>query len=142
MELVMTRLTLKMSCGLARHGLLWSLLLAVTLVLSACNSGTPSDSGGSKLPEAVKSAAMQLEELGASVEVEKGSGPRSIRVDFAEPAKDEDLVHLKNLNDLGNLQLVGSNITNEGLKQIGQLTSLRVLNLAKTDVSDEGLQYL
>jgi len=55
---------------------------------------------------------------------------------------DEELVHLKELKTLRSLSLSGTKITDEGLAEIGELTHLEELYLTNTQVTDNGLEHL
>ncbi len=49
---------------------------------------------------------------------------------------------MRNLKHLKRLGLLGTNVTDESLKHLAELSSLTVLNLAYTPVTDAGLAHL
>jgi hypothetical protein len=55
--------------------------------------------------------------------------------------QDDWLVHLENL-PLLHLSIYGSKVTDEGMKHLAKITSLRSLNLSETDITDEGIRNL
>lgn len=55
---------------------------------------------------------------------------------------DEQLVPLKQLTGLAQLNLRGRDITNDGLANLKDLKSLVKLHLEKTKITDDGLQHL
>ncbi len=67
------------------------------------------------------------------------AGLRSVPI--AGP-NDADMVHLKGFKKLECLSLGGSDVTDAGLRDIGELTSLKALSLYDTRISDSGLNHL
>lgn len=66
----------------------------------------------------------------------------SVRLKHMRDLKNEDLIHLKKLTQLKNLDLSYSSITDEAIPIINELTSIQVLNLTGTQISDKGLKML
>ncbi len=59
-----------------------------------------------------------------------------------KPITDDDLVQLKKLPKLENLDLSNTQVTSRGMAHIAKLKNLKYLSLWNTRVDDEGLQYL
>lgn len=55
--------------------------------------------------------------------------------------EDDWLVHLENL-PLIHLSIYGSKVTDEGMKHLAKISTLRSLNLTETDITDEGIRNL
>jgi Leucine rich repeat/Leucine Rich repeat len=58
------------------------------------------------------------------------------------PFTDACLVHLQALPRLENLTLAGNLITDQGMSQIAQMSSLKVLDLSATEVTDSALVHI
>lgn len=58
------------------------------------------------------------------------------------PAGDQHLACLKHFPAVQQLWLYDTRVTDEGLKQLGDLAQLQVLVLGKTDITDRGLSEL
>ncbi len=65
-----------------------------------------------------------------------------VAVDLDDRATDLDLVRVGNLTSLRSLQLSRSQVTDAGLEYLQGLTSLKRLTLRVTDVTDAGLAHL
>lgn len=78
----------------------------------------------------------------AGVNLYNGNNPLKGKGGKNEAVTDAWLENLSGCTTLKKLDLSNCSITNEGLKRVGQLTSLEELNLSLTVVSDEGLQHL
>jgi len=67
---------------------------------------------------------------------------KRLGLDYAENLTDADFATLKRQRGLERLFLKGTQITDQGLRELSSLTNLRYLSLAKTKISDEGLASL
>jgi len=67
------------------------------------------------------------------------AGLRSVPI---EGPNDADMVHLKGFKKLECLSLGASDVTDAGVRDIGELTALKVLSLYDTRISDFGLKHL
>lgn len=55
---------------------------------------------------------------------------------------DEGLKHLENLSNLQSLNLFGTQITDKGLQHLQGLSNLQYLNLGWTNITDKGFKYI
>ncbi len=89
-------------------------------------------------------AVAQLLTLGARTVRDEASPGQPVVAVFLDrtPIADADLVHLKGLAHLTNLQLRDTAITDAGLVHLKRLTSLKSLDLSRTRVTDAGAVHL
>ena len=89
-----------------------------------------------------REAVAQLQAFGAKVDC---LGEIVYSVDFKTSATkpgDDDLVHLERLQDLSSLDLDGSPITDNGLKYLYPIKTLRTVSLWNTKVTQKGVDDL
>lgn len=89
-------------------------------------------------------AIKQITASGGRVNVlAQGSDEKVISFHLSDkPIDDKTLALVRNLNHVIEINARGTNITDEGVKQLVGLPDLRRLNLAKTNVTDAALIYL
>ena len=89
-------------------------------------------------------AVAEIQRLGGSVSyLEEDPRQEVIKIRLRDTStSNADLLHLQAFSSLGELDLFGTKITDEGMAHLSQLTSLTDLNLANTEVTDEGLIHL
>lgn len=134
-------------------GLVLALSTGIIGSITAEENATPT--GGTEPEPAI---VKMIEELGGSVR-RIAQNDQGLEVDFhlgrnldglrqfgassSAPQKlDSQLNILKKLENLVTLHLGGTDITDEGLQHIADLTTLRQLHLEKTKISDLGLVHL
>jgi len=66
----------------------------------------------------------------------------SFRFNSPDSVTDDDLRHVKEMTTLRELHLEGTQVTDKGLRQLSGLTALRELYLAGTHITDAGLKHL
>jgi Leucine-rich repeat (LRR) protein len=93
-------------------------------------------------PDAADSKTSSLESL-PGLRIQKKSG-QIVQVDFRECAAgwSDTLESLPNLASLESLTLAGTEVTDEKLKLVGQLSRLRVLRLIDCPITDQGCKAL
>lgn len=96
------------------------------------------------LTEAQSAAIAQIKKSGGQVmELAQNDSRLDVAFHLADgKITDENLVPLKNLSQLAQLNLRGREITNAGLVNLKDLKGLVKLHLEKTKITDEGLQNL
>lgn len=58
------------------------------------------------------------------------------------PCTDDDLLHVRHLTDMRRLSLINTKVTNKGLEILNGLTSLEAIDLAESNIDDEGIAHL
>ena len=137
-------------------GLVLSLSIGIIGSTTAEEDATPTQ-GTDPEPAIVK----KIEELGGSIRRIAINDP-DLEIDFhlgrnldgllqfettstsssAPPKLDSQLNILENIKNVVTLHLGGTDITDEGLQHIAELTTLRQLHLERTKISDLGLVHL
>jgi hypothetical protein len=83
----------------------------------------------------------KLKKLGAKIQLDDKN--RVIGVNLGERRiSDADLIHLKGLDDLQELDLTRTGVTSAGLENLKELTTLKKLFLTETRVDDNGIGSL
>lgn len=115
------------------------LLLTCCLLLAAGCGSHPQASD----PREVAAIAA-IEELGGQVEAdEERPQTYAVRVNFAGTnIGDDALVHLKDLTELEEIDLSGTQVTDIGMSHLKGLTGLKRIRLNGTRVSNEGVDGL
>ena len=83
-----------------------------------------------------------IKKLGGRVKVDKNKAVVSVFFPTLQTVTDTELVHLKELTELEELGLHGTDVTDAGLVHLKGLTKLKELHLPDTKVTDAGLVHL
>lgn len=99
---------------------------------------------GDSPTEAERTAVKALVSIGATVQIDGDFSVTTIRLGagFNGQVTDEDLKLLASLPSLKSLTLMGRGVTDSGLKHLEKLNSLQTLTLSATSVTDEGIAAL
>ena len=76
------------------------------------------------------------------IDLYNGNNPLKGKGGKNEAVTDDWLKKLSGLTSLKSLSLANCSVTNDGLQHVGELTSLEELNLTLTAISDDGLKHL
>lgn len=118
--------------------------LVILMVLCAAPAAEDACADQGDATEAQKLAAQIVREMGGQVMELAQNDPRlDVSYHLADGVvTNAHLVPLKHLKDLVNLNLRGTEITDDGLEHLSGITSLARLHLEKTAVTDKGLVHL
>ena len=104
------------------------------------SDAVPKPPGPAQGPDDEKAVA-KLNQLGAKLKHGRDGKVKSVSFE-GTPVTDADLVHLRNLAALEELDLSGTRITNAGLVHLETLTGLEDLDLSGTQVTNAAVKHL
>lgn len=118
--------------------------ISILAVMAALSVGTASAADKQPLTEAETAAIAEIKKSGGQVmELAQNDSRLDVAFHLADgKITDDQLVPLKNLPRLAQLNLRGREITNAGLVNLKDLKGLVKLHLEKTKVTDDGLKNL
>jgi len=119
-------------------------LLSVMTIMGSMGLGLAIAADKPALTDAEKAAVADIKKSGGQVmELAQNDARLDVAFHLADgKITDEQLVPLKNLPQVAQLNLRGREITNAGLVNLKDLKGLVRLHLEKTKVTDDGLQNL
>ena len=123
-----------------------SLVLLLSIVVFSGCSGSPAPTNtdpGSPAQPAISDDPAAVEALtGLAKDLRKGGNGSIAQVDFrGTEIGDDALVHLKGLNQLSSLLLNDTKVTDEGLKVVGTISTLRNLDLRGCKITNAGMAF-